>query len=119
MIDRRQLLAWVLALGCTTVASRSGWTNISKTDELNVPRLIGAYYLEMHPNEGKVVELIRFLRQSIPEFSWNRDDLKSTLSQDGIREACASDFQRDDVDSIGGWLLSRTELRLCALISIS
>ena len=112
-------LCW--AGGCTALAALStpGVAGAATPAGIDAPRVVGDWYLERFPEERTETRLIGLLSKSIPGFSGRGDIGDNPAFRDAVRGACATDFERRDVVSIGGWLLARTEARLCALVSSS
>src|SRR5688572_18515017 len=73
---------------------------------------VGERYLQLHSAEADLDTLAQLLLDRIPNAG--RDDLPRELSC-----AVQEDFARGDLVNLDGWLLSRTELRLCAVIHLA
>lgn len=69
---------------------------------------LGQLYLRSHKTEADLDVLADLLLERLQGTTGN--DLRRTLAL-----AVQEDFERDDVVYLDGWLLSRTEVRLCAL----
>lgn len=73
--------------------------------------IIGEAYLALVDHENSAAELSRRLLQGIAT-SKERIDARILL------ERIRSDFAEGDVVKLDGWLLSRTEARICALYAL-
>ena len=78
-------------------------------------RLVGEAYLSAHPAEAAPEWLPRALLRSIAldEGSLSAEDDASLRAR--IAQQIRKDFAQGDVASVRGWVLSRTEARLCGL----
>ena len=72
---------------------------------------LGQLYLRSHKTEADLDVLADLLLERLQGTA--RNDLRRALAL-----AVQEDFERDDVVYLDGWLLSRTEVRLCALTCI-
>jgi hypothetical protein len=70
-------------------------------------RRLGAIYLSRHPQERDMAHLTRTLlgAHAAPEMS-------------GLFESVARDWRTHEVALLDGWLLARTEARVCALLHL-
>ena len=79
-------------------------------------KVIGREYLRLSPEEADTDLLIQRI------FSRNPDDLLGYGEMEPLREMMSaqmlSDFERHRVLAVRGWILSQTELRLCALAAL-
>ncbi len=105
---RKLLLSCVLGFfGVVSTPFLFRWGKFSHGNSPNDPRVtsksgvraIGVKYLELYPQESAP----HVLRTLLPR------------SEAGIRTHITKDFENGDVVSIGGWILSRTECRVCAI----
>ena len=123
MLDRRHFLAGCLAGGCASVMALTGpdtaWADERYSAGLDAPRVVGDWYLDRYPRERDARYLKSALRRAIPGFPEPGESFEQAALRAGISDSCARDFEQGDVVSIGGWLLARTECRLCALVSFS
>jgi hypothetical protein len=74
---------------------------------------LGVEYLARYPDEADSATLVSRLSTLVSPFS-----LLTGVSAGRLHEGIRRDFLQDDVVKMGGWLLSRTELRLCALVAL-
>jgi hypothetical protein len=95
---RRPVLAWVAQLSEPAAA-----------------RDLGVEYLTRHPAEAERDVLLGHLAGLVPRSVLFREDRRAVA---GFNERLRRDFAEGDIVWMGGWLLSRTELRLCALMAI-
>lgn len=73
--------------------------------------LIGDRYRELFPDENGEKRLVQTLfNQSSPATAMNIETIQRTI---------AKDFQTGNTVMIDGWILSRTEARQCALLSLT
>ena len=124
-MNRREFLVSLAsgAAGLTLVISKTGCWNgepihLELADYLTdakSARLIGRAYLQLEPEEAseeRLVELVFPELRSAQEPPARDEILARFLA------SVRSDFQEFRVARVGGWLLSRTESRLCALVSL-
>ena len=118
-LSRRDLLTALLALAATR-ASPSRAANSGRPAVLDdIVRWlspdaarVGERYLQLHSAEADLDTLAQLLLDRIPNAG--RDDLPRELSR-----AVQEDFARGDLMNLDGWLLSRTEVRLCAVVHLA
>ena len=77
-------------------------------EDLDSPRILGKRYLDLYPHEKPRAQLLAARIQSSQP--WTTSNLKKSLARE--REL---DFQSGKIVIVDGWLLSRTELEVCAL----
>lgn len=80
--------------------------------------LIGRWYLSTHPEEADKSHL-GFLLGPLADSDEFRGFAERGVVGNGVRGACTSDYARGDVLFVGGWQLTRTEARLCALAALA
>lgn len=73
-------------------------------------RVIGERYLAVAPEERDATLLMRRLQDVVDAGDGSRDG-----RAEGVRTQIHRDFAADDVVQVDGWVLARTECRLCAL----
>ncbi len=124
--DRRALLKMGLAAGGIFGVGGSWWHHASMENRL-VLRLagwvatsedvatIGQAYLAGQPEEAHRDTLTRLLARDLSLFAYGVSD--DELRQRS-RARIASDFSDANTLAVQGWILSRTELRLCALAAL-
>ena len=85
-------------------------------NELESARAVGYEYLKVAPQEASKEVLVRLLSQDMPRAWWleGNHSLRDHLALQTIR-----DFERHQTVVVSGWILSRTEARLCALATMS
>jgi hypothetical protein len=82
-------------------------------DELEPARRVGRSYLDDHPEEADERALVRLLDA---EPGWQHAWEGSPARIAAIaRRTIRLDYEHGRTVSVGGWILSRTEARLCAL----
>lgn len=131
-VTRRKLLQWSAVLCCLAFAPRS-WRRVAAKDPVEQEiarriaglfdhpgsaREIGKEYLRLAPSENDVAVLIRNV---IPDSGRMRS--LSTAGRESLRRHIATasreDFQQGRMISVNGWMLSQTELRLCAIVALT
>jgi hypothetical protein len=95
---RRPVLAWAAQLSGPAAA-----------------RDLGVEYLTRHPAEAERDVLLGHLAGLVPRSVLFGD---GTGAVAGFNARLRQDFAEGDIVWMGGWLLSRTELRLCALMAV-
>ena len=76
--------------------------------------IVGSAYLRLFPQEAYVALLTRELLGGSADID---PDARSFARN--LRRSICSDFRGERVVRIDGWVLSRTEARLCALIALT
>ena len=76
-------------------------------------RLVGDEFIMAYPDEADIDNLVAELHATLGA-SPTQDHLHHAVEQQ-IR----ADFERRDTVNIRGWILSRTEARLCALVALN
>lgn len=81
-------------------------------------RAIGSVYLAAHPEEADVSRLLELINRADggPPFAPLATD---TARRAWIRERQTQDFAAGRIVNLDGWLLSATEVRICALAALS
>lgn len=81
-------------------------------------REIGLAYLKVKPKEAKINRLVDFLTV---ELSGKRISSKSSDKEldSLINYKIHNDFEKENIITVKGWLLSLTEARQCALFSLT
>jgi hypothetical protein len=75
---------------------------------------IGTRYLQCTPHEANRETLASLLKGDAGTFPANAEEIRRYL-RDRIRQ----DFAQDRITEVEGWLLSKTEVRLCAITTLS
>ena len=78
---------------------------------------IASEYFRTHPNENDVYYLARLISQGLAGTSVDCDQSVDDL-RSRIRSRVRADFETENVVRLRGWVLSRTEVRVCALAAI-
>ena len=73
--------------------------------------IIGEYYLTKFENEMSAEVLAAAIRQGLPAGAGHIDEYT-------LLARIQADFARGEIVNLHGWLLSRTEARLCALYAV-
>jgi len=81
---------------------------------------IGIAYLKAHPHMATSRALVRSIESKVHQRAWT-DAHSPDEGQVGrrLQEAIREDFSKSRTISIGGWLLSETEVQLCGLYTVS
>jgi len=83
-------------------------------------RVIGAAFLRMTPEEGSSEALVTAIGAGLPGGIAALDD---PIDPDDLRGLLATrihrDFAEDAVVELEGWIVSRTEARLCGLVALA
>jgi hypothetical protein len=74
--------------------------------------LLGRLYLDGNPREADATRLVTQIG-AMPDSAATDEALRASLD-----ERIRNDFINGDTVTVGGWLLSITEARLCALVSL-
>jgi hypothetical protein len=90
-----------------TLATTTGWSPRARASAAR----IGEAYLEDHPEEAQPALLARLLREA------GLEEAPGPTSR--ARARIREDFERGRTVQVDGWVLSRTEARLCALTALT
>jgi hypothetical protein len=77
-------------------------------------RVLGAKYLDVESGEGNAARLLALVLggRHLPE-------LTVSAARAFLADTVRQDFERFDTVELDGWVVSRTEARLCALAALS
>lgn len=130
-IDRRDFIRWVLISAGVSVAGGGAYlfgkrinldnpqTIESLRDEFadieNSVRIIAEKYREMSPDNLSETDLLKEINQKL-SCDKNDQDLFTDL-RDLIQKQIQRDYLNSDFVEIEGWMLSKTEVQLCAIFS--
>ena len=126
-VGRRRFLRTVLAAAGGAVGSGVLWWQYRTATERHVLRLgawvstsqdardLGRAYFAIQPEEASVETLIRLLSTDLDVSLFGLDD--GELRQ-ASRARARRDFEDGNTLMVQGWVLSRTELRLCGLAAL-
>ncbi len=80
---------------------------------------LGRSYLELHPEEGPGERLLADIEAALAkENSALSRDIGADRITAALRRVVRGEYTRDEVVAVSGWVLSRTEARLYALVSL-
>ena len=81
---------------------------------------VGKSYLQAHPGMATSRALLRSIEGKVLQRGWmEADSLDERVVAGRLREAIREDFSKSRTVTIGGWLLSETEVQLCGLYAVS
>jgi len=118
-ITRRRALAWLAALGALPLVRCGTGTDPEHVVMLRRDRrsaeLLGHTWLEaQRPAPGVDELLLRICGESGCEaLQDDPERMRRHITQRHVR-----DLERGQLESVDGWLLSRTEVALCALVAL-
>ncbi len=78
-------------------------------------RALGNAYLAEHPEEADAEALARQVTELLAPYA--RQTVAGQELADALARLRASDFRRGDVVDLDGWVLSRSEVTVCALVA--
>lgn len=78
-------------------------------------RAVGAIYARANPAEAERPVLVGLLLRSLSLDEGRLDRESEAALRERLRARVRADFASGDIADTGGWILSRTEARLCAL----
>jgi hypothetical protein len=132
-ISRRRMLALALGVGLWPLARLgSAWALPSWVRREVAPgarlvalfphgesaRAVGVEYLVSHPRDADRRVLCRAVADALGYACSDIDSLSDEALRDDLRASIHRDFASDDVVVVGGWILSRTEARICAVAAL-
>jgi hypothetical protein len=124
---RRALLLGALGVGASLFARAPGWPFIASGRPVTAKRLIGlltdphsaaalgASYLHAVPKEASARVLTSLLVHSLSRHNVSPELLSDEQLRECVRGASTNDFDQERIFELEGWILARTEARLCAL----
>lgn len=80
-------------------------------------RAIGQHYMKLVPGEARKEKLVELLLMN--EKGEKLKSRKSAAIENWIAQNVHSDFEAERIVTVNGWILSATESRQCALLSLS
>lgn len=81
---------------------------------------IGLAYLQAHPHMATSWALMSSIESKIHQRGWSgAHNLDEGRVARRLQETIREDFSKSRTVSIGGWLLSETEVQLCGLYTVS
>lgn len=124
------MLGWLGAVGALSLlpswrgaesASRGFALRLVQTLQLPPAsaRSIGSAYLLVAPNEACIDRLAECITDAASVTAEEGDRLTPDALVRLFRHQTRADFESGNVVSIAGWVLSRTEARLCGLITLA
>ena len=122
MITRRTFIQTCSA-GAVCGGSAAALAASTPAGAPNSAAIVGHWYLERYPSERDRQALVDHLRARIgttgktPESA--RPDDTPLWSSNAVQAAVADDYSSGNTLWLDGWLFSRTELRLCALATLT
>ena len=81
----------------------------------NSARKIGYEYLKVMPYEANINILLNHLCETSGEQEHTLKNASAEVIKTILRKKSGDDFRSEQVVSVRGWVLSKTEARLCAL----
>ena len=81
-------------------------------------KVIGLEYLKIVPEENNKQQLLSLLSSSLESFSGLHTETDLSKLREWLRIRRQEDFKEGKVIYVQNWLLSVTELRLCALVAL-
>jgi hypothetical protein len=81
-------------------------------------RAIGRAYLRLRPDEALAANLPAMILSRLKLDARGAQALDDWELRARLESAIRTDFARYDTDMLGGWVLARTELKLCALVAL-
>jgi len=83
-------------------------------------RRVGTAYLQANPEMATSGALTRSIRNKLRQRGWTEAySMDESRVARRLRETIREDFSKARTVSIGGWLLSETEVQLCGLFTVS
>ena len=130
VFSRRHALLGGLAatsVALTSVAVDAGWesmtpqcrlTSFAGLDKASA-RAIGRTYLEAHAHEAHADALVETVLARLELEATAAQSMRYAALKERIDAAISQDFDAGDTVMLEGWVLSRTEVRLCALVAVT
>lgn len=130
-MSRRDFMVFAAALFANAVGSPGYAARISTPNDagnrlsqifaqdMQAARAIGHAYLREVPGESNAGILAEMIVRSGPVRLRRLDSLSKKDLMDTLRALIRQDFVSENTVMLDGWVLSRTEARLCALCALS
>jgi len=131
-LNRRRVLQLLVASGGLCVAGltpvQTRWWSgrppslrlrlLESIHQRESARAIGERFLSRHPEEGDAALLVRHITEGIPGGRARLAAARDEELRAWLAARVRRDFVEDRILRIDGWILSSTEVRLCALASL-
>ena len=126
---RRDVLGWMVTISAlpllgnrlaTSAGDATEWISLSAAMPypLEAARAIGLAYLKVAPDEEDPAILQRRIRTAISAVIEPGDSATSASLTRALGDQIRRDFAKGDIVAVRGWMLARTEARLCALMAL-
>ena len=120
----RRLFSKYCLFGATSAACSAYLLPSASGSELAGPSIevvstIGEWYLQECPQENDSFVLLENVEKQLPGTVLRYESWRLDVSTADVQAACKRDYEHGDTLYVGGWLLARTEARLCALAVVS
>lgn len=127
--SRRRVLGWVAAIGVLQLLGLRPARDRENLDlalrlirvvpyPLASARAIGSAYLEVVPDEAASGVLRQLVRNAVLLSGTEASRLSDAALAQLFQQRVTMDFESGRIASVDGWVLSRTEARLCALMAL-
>jgi hypothetical protein len=84
----------------------------------NTIQKIGLTYRDAHSNENSEQELKTLILSRVENISISRSETEDTIRK-FLEKKIQHDFKNDHTVIVDGWILSKTEVRQCALFTLA
>ena len=129
-LSRRYALLGGLAatsLALTTAAAKAVWEPMTPQGRLTsligpdkaAARAIGRVYLDAHAHEAHADALVETILARLELDGRALQGMHYAALAERIDAVIGRDFDAGDTVTLDGWVLSRTEVRLCALVAVT
>jgi hypothetical protein len=107
------------AHGVGTTADSSAARLVSLFKRRDSARAIGSIYLAARPEEADTHKLVKLVIRGADDVPLVVHHTSDTALRAWFRERQARDFATGRIVNLDGWLLSATEVRICALAALT
>jgi hypothetical protein len=111
------LLAWLGGCGRHDTDSPQGLRTFFAS--ASSARIVGKTYLELRPEEADADRLLALIAHEDPATRSDLQSFDAASFRRFILQQHLQDFEQHRIVNLWGWLLSETEVRLCALSALS
>jgi len=86
--------------------------------DLDSAKILGREYLQITPEEANINLLVKLISTSQHLMTIDIDSTSTIKLRKEITQQLQKDFELNEIINLQGWILAKTEVRLCALSAL-